>query len=274
MNKTEKIYEIAIIGAGPGGLTAALYAARAEADTVIIEKGAPGGKVVKTSIIENYPGVEAVDGFDLASKMFNQVMTLNVPFVGGGVEKVSKNNDIFTVQLDNGTEIKSKLVIVATGTLERKIGVDGEDRLYGKGVSYCAVCDGALYKDQEIMVVGGGLSALEEALYLTKFAKKVYLVHRRQGFRADDKTINKVKANSKIELILDAVVDKINGKDLVEEVIVKNIKNHTTTNFAVKAIFPYIGAIPITDFVEHFNVLDKEGYIEVDLKNKLKLMDY
>ena len=274
-NNTNYIYDILIIGSGPGGMTAAIYGARAMAKIAMIEKGAPGGKMTKTSEIENYPGFDSIQGPDLAMKMFMQTQNLNIPYLGDQVVNITKQTDtnLFELKLFSGRILLSKVVIIATGTVERKIGVPGELELYGHGVSYCAVCDGALFKNKDIVVVGGGYAALEEALYLTKFVNKVYLVHRRQEFRADDNLLAKAKKNPKIEFILDSVVTKINDskENKVTSVMIKNVKDNTEQELVVSAVFPYIGSIPITDFVKDLNVLDENGYVITNSRCETKV---
>ncbi|AHF58180.1 thioredoxin-disulfide reductase [Spiroplasma eriocheiris] len=274
-NNTNDIYDILIIGAGPGGMTAAIYGARAMAKIAMIEKGAPGGKMTKTSEIENYPGFDSIQGPELSMKMFMQTQNLNIPYLGDRVVNITKQIDsnLFELKLFSGKILLSKVVIIATGTVERKIGVPGELELYGRGVSYCAVCDGALFKNKDILVVGGGYAALEEALYLTKFVNKVYLVHRRQEFRADDNLLAKAKKNPKIEFILDSVVTKINDPkaNKVTSVMIKNVKDNTEQELVVSAVFPYIGSIPITDFVKDLNVLDENGYVITNSRCETKV---
>ncbi len=260
MKNNINFYDVIIIGGGPAGITSSIYLSRANMKILIIEKEVPGGKIIKTSEIENYPGYKSINGPDLAIKLYNQAIDNKVPFIFDEVLKVDKNKNNFIIKTKK-KEYNSYAVIVATGTQERKIGVKNEDKLYGKGVSYCAVCDGFLYKNQDIAVVGGGLAAVEEAMYLTKFAKKVYLIHRRQEFRVDNKTLQRVKNNNKIIFILDTILDEIYGEDKVEGIKVKNVKNSKTMEYKVKAVFPYIGAIPLNDFVKHLKVTDKMGYI-------------
>ncbi|ELL44472.1 thioredoxin-disulfide reductase [Spiroplasma melliferum] len=267
-NNTNEIYDILIIGAGPGGMTAAIYAARAMANIAMIEKGAPGGKVTKTSEIENYPGFDSIQGYELAMKMFDQTQKLKIPYIADRVTTITKQDNLFKLELFSKKFLLAKAVIVATGTVERKLGVPGELELEGHGVSYCAVCDGALYKGKDVVVVGGGYAALEEALYLARFVNKVYLIHRRAEFRADHNIVNKVKAHPKINFIIDTIVTEI--KDVTEKrvttVVIKNVKTSKIDNLAVSAIFPYIGAIPISDFAKNLGVLDEEGYFVVNNK--------
>lgn len=208
-------YDLVVIGGGPAGMTAAIYAQRANLKTVIIEKYIVGGKMIKTSEIENYPGYDYILGPELSEKMQKQVEKLQVEFVTDEVIKItdSENHKIKTVLLSSGDVLIAKGVIIATGSLERKIGVPGEEEYANRGVSYCAVCDGALFKNKIISVVGGGYAACEESLYLTRFTNKVNLIHRRDQFRADDKTVNKVKNNENINLITDHVVLKVLGTE-------------------------------------------------------------
>lgn len=268
-NKQHYDYDLIVVGAGPAGMTAAIYAQRANLKTVIIEKALPGGKMTRTSEVENYPGFDFIDGQALATKMQEQVEKLNVEFIYDEVLRVddSKNHNVKTVTLFNDRQLTAKAVIIATGTVEKKIGVPGEDEYYGKGVSYCGVCDGFLFKNKTITVVGGGYAACEESLYLTRMTDKLNLVHRRDGFRADEKTVTRVKNHPNInmhvnyrvvEVIGDPVLDKVVGLK-IEDTQTKEIKE-----IATDALFPYIGSEPISEFVRHLDITDKEGYILVD----------
>lgn len=264
--KLSEIYDIAIVGAGPSGLTAAIYSQRGQAKTIIIDGSAPGGKMVTTSDIENYPGFKNILGPDLSVKMFEQVSDLKIPLLGGFVQNIKQDQQqhVFKIYLDNGDIIRSYAVIVATGTKERLIGAPGEKEFYGKGVSNCAVCDGAFFKGQIIMVVGGGYAAIEEGIYLTKFAKQVIIVHRRQGFRADKNLVAQARANPKIKFILDHVLVKITGQQSVEAATIESVNTKAQTTIAVKAVFPFIGSDPVSGFLKSLPILDAAGYVKVN----------
>ncbi|AXK50834.1 thioredoxin-disulfide reductase [Spiroplasma alleghenense] len=264
-------FDLIIIGAGPGGITAGIYAARSGLKTAIIEREVPGGKVNKTAEIENYPGFTSIMGPDLAVSLFSQAQAVGAEFVFDEVLKIHKNpQNIFELNLTNQV-LKSKSVIIATGTKERKLGVPGEERLYGKGVSYCAVCDGAFFKEKPLIVVGGGLAAVEESLYLTKFASKVTLVHRREEFRAAESVVDKTRRHEKVEFMLNCVVEEIIGDKVVEAVIVKDLKNNTTKKIEVAGIFPLIGSDPITDFVKDLKILNETNSIITDIEMKTSI---
>ncbi|WP_425376896.1 thioredoxin-disulfide reductase [Spiroplasma endosymbiont of Aleiodes alternator] len=269
-------YDLVVIGGGPAGMTAAIYAQRANLKTVIIEKYILGGKMIKTSEIENYPGYDYILGPELSEKMQKQVEKLQVEFVTDEVIKItdSENHKIKTVLLSSGDVLIAKGVIIATGSLERKIGVPGEEEYANRGVSYCAVCDGALFKNKIISVVGGGYAACEETLYLTRFTNKVNLIHRRDQFRADDKTVNKVKNNENINLITDHVVLKVLGtedKKKVGKLEIQNIKTKEISEITTDALFPYIGSDPVTKFVKDLDICDSNGYIIVNDKCQTKI---
>lgn len=276
-NKENKYdYDLIVIGSGPAGMTAAIYAQRANLKTVIIEKYIVGGKMIKTSEIENYPGYDYILGPELSEKMQKQVEKLQVEFVTDEVIKItdSENHKIKTVLLSSGDVLIAKGVIIATGSLERKIGVPGEEEYANRGVSYCAVCDGALFKNKIISVVGGGYAACEESLYLTRFTNKVNLIHRRDQFRADDKTVNKVKNNENINLITDHVVLKVLGtedKKKVGKLEIQNIKTKEISEITNDALFPYIGSDPVTKFVKDLDICDSNGYIIVNDKCQTKI---
>ena len=277
MKNNTNYYDIAVIGAGPAGMTAAIYSQRAESKTVMIDAGAPGGKMIKTSEIANYAGYESILGPDLSTNMFLQTQKLGVLFWNDKVLKVEvleepKGDYKFCINLKNKGDLYAKAVIIATGTVERQIGAVGEVAYYDKGVSYCAVCDGAFYKNMPVAVIGGGYAALEEAEYLTKFASVVYLIHRRQGFRADSKVVSKAKANEKITFILDTILEEVYGnEEEVKGIKVRNVVKDTEQKIDVAAVFPYIGADPITNFVDHLPITDDNKYIVVDPTGHTKI---
>lgn len=255
-----KIYDCIIIGAGPAGLTAALYFGRAKADVAIVEKSAPGGKVITTSVVENYPGVLSISGTDLALNMLKQVNEFNIPFYYDEVVEITKN-DIFTVKLGRET-LYSRFVLNATGTVNRRLEVPGEERYMSRGISFCAICDGMLYQNKDVLVVGGGNSAFEESLYLAKLCKHVYLIHRTNNYRASSILVEKVKENEKITLIPHTVVKEFKGSATLEKVIVDT--NGTLQEINVDGAFIYIGYLPATTFLKDFDVLNEQGFVVVD----------
>ncbi|PPE05819.1 NAD(P)/FAD-dependent oxidoreductase [Williamsoniiplasma lucivorax] len=259
-NHTNEMIEVLIIGGGPAGLTAAVYAARGGAKTVIIEKEFPGGKMVKTDLIENYPGFESIQGPDLSSKMYEQAMKWNTEFIFNEAQHIKPTGKHFEVHCIDGSILEAKSVILATGTKENQLGIPGEEELYGKGVSYCAVCDGAFHKGKPVAVVGGGYSAVQEGTYLTKFVSKLYVIVRKDYFRVDNQTLKDFLANPKVEVLFQTVTTKINGTDKVESITIRDV-NGVERDLEVSAIFPYIGANPLTKAVESLELVNKEGYV-------------
>lgn len=275
-DKIKYDYALIVIGGGPAGMTAAIYAQRANLKTAIIEKYIIGGKMIKTSEIENYPGYDYILGPDLSQKMQQQVEKLKVEFIYDEVTAIidSKNHEFKEVIMLSGIKFKVKAVIIATGSLERKIGCLGEEEYTNRGVSYCAVCDGALFKNKIITVVGGGYAACEEALYLTRFTKQVNLIHRREKFRADEKTVNKIKTHPNITLITDCVVTEVVGDELKKKIAklkLQNVKTKTIEEVATDALFPYIGSDPVTSFVKELDICDDNGYIITNDKCQTKI---
>ncbi|ALX70335.1 thioredoxin-disulfide reductase [Spiroplasma turonicum] len=261
-NHIKTDYDLVIVGEGPAGLSAAIYACRAGLKTILLENSTPGGKVMKTDEIENYPGFKNIKGPDLGFHFYEQALNLGAEEAGAGIKDFEKKDDIFFITLSNDKLITSLTMIIATGTKENLLNIPGEKELYGKGVSYCATCDGAFYNEsQEIVVVGGGYSAIEEAIYLTRFAGKVYIIHRRKDFRVDKKSLEKAKSNQKISFLLDSAVVAINGNKFVESVIVKNLITEQVQLLEVAAIFPFIGHNPNTHFIKNKEILNNEGYI-------------
>ncbi len=268
----DKIYDVIIIGAGPAGLSAAIYAGRAGINVLIVDKDAPGGKMLKTSIIENYPGFTEINGAELAMEMYNHVMAFHPDYAYGEVKKINNiKSTIKEVVIEDKTYF-TKNIIVATGTVERKIGAINEDKYYGRGVSYCAVCDGSLHKNENMLVIGGGNSALNEALYLTKFANKVFLIHRRDVFKSTPSTIAKVKSNPKIEIKIPYILKEIKGDNYgVTSVVLKNTETKKNEEIITKIVFPLIGADPVTYFLKDYDIVNENGYISVDKHQQTKI---
>lgn len=259
------IFDVTIIGAGPAGLSAGLYAARAKLSTIIIEKMYPGGQAAMTYRIENYPGFsDGIGGAELAEAMKSQAEKFGAKILNNGVVKIVKEDNIFKIILDNDDNVKAKTVILAAGASAKKLDVKGEIEFTGRGVSYCATCDGAFYANKTVAVVGGGDTAIEEALFLTRFASKVYVIHRRNQLRATTILQERAFQNSKISFVWDSVVDEIRGKDTVNEVVVKNVKTGELESISVDGIFVAIGQAPLTDFVKDIVLLDNQGYIITD----------
>lgn len=260
--------DLIIIGAGPGGLSAAIYGKRAGLDLLVIEKFAPGGQVMNTAEVENYPGfVEPIAGWELVSAMENQARRLEAEIVSAEIANIEKDdkNDKFIIKSATGEIFESKAVIVATGSNWRKLGVPGELELASKGVSYCATCDGAFFKDKITAVVGGGNTALDEAIFLTKFSSKVYLIHRRDKFRGSEALQKVVKDNPRIEIVHSHVVETINGTDKVESITVSSTLGEETQDIAIDGIFIFVGVNPQTEFLPD-QVLDENKMVKVNMQ--------
>lgn len=258
-------FDIVIIGGGPAGLTAGLYSARANLKTILIEKAVPGGQLTTTYMIENYPGFEEVTGFELSQKMENHARKFGLEIINGhvvGIETERKNHKII---MDDRT-IFAKTVILATGASPKKIGIPGEDEFRGKGVSYCATCDGPFFNGKRVAVIGGGNSALEEGLFLTRFAKEVILIHRRDRFRATKIFQERVKKNQKIKTILNHEPLEIHGKETVESIVLRNRITDEKVTIDVDGVFVFIGYTPNTAFLKGLLKTDDRGYIITDEK--------
>ena len=242
-----KIYDTIILGGGPAGLTAALYAGRATLDTLLIERGMYGGQIATTYTVDNYPGSDlGVTGPDIAEKMRVQAEAFGTNFVQSEILSVDLEGDVKKVKTRKD-EYLAKTVIIATGAAPKLAGFKGEDELTGRGVSYCATCDGAFYSGLDIAVVGGGDSAVEEALFLTKFGKKVTIIHRRDEFRAAQYLVDKAKENPKIEFLLDSVIDSAISEDnSLTGLRIKNVKTEEITDFKVDGVFVFVGYDPIS----------------------------
>lgn len=260
-----KEFDIAIIGGGPAGLTAAIYGQRANLKTCFIEKSAPGGKMVTTAKIENYPGFNEINGPDLSYQMFNQAMELGSEYIGGLASQIKAEGKYKLVLLNNGEVIKAKVVIIAIGTINRKLDIPGEEKLQGKGVSYCAICDGMFFKNKPIAVIGAGNSAIEESIYLSTIGSKIYVIVRRDQFRADASAVEHLKKIENVEIIINTSPVEIVGENKVESLKIKNNITNEHSELQVDAVFPFIGLIPLTILIEE-KQLNKSplGFIEVN----------
>ncbi|GAB6706496.1 thioredoxin-disulfide reductase [Streptococcus uberis] len=258
------MYDTLIIGSGPAGMTAALYAARSNLKVGIIEQGAPGGQMNNTSEIENYPGYDNISGPELSMKMYEPLEKFSVEHIYGIVQKVEDAGEVKRVITDDST-YEAKTVIIATGAKYKLLNVKGEDEFTSRGVSYCAVCDGAFFRNQDLLVVGGGDSAVEEAIYLTQFAKSVTIVHRRDELRAQKILQDRAFANNKISFIWDSVVEEIQGNNIkVSNVLIKNVKTGQITNHDFGGVFIYVGMIPVSSMASDLGICDQEGWILTD----------
>src|SRR5699024_4834390 len=257
----KRIYDVIIIGAGPAGMTAAVYASRGNLDTLMIERGMPGGQMADTEDIENFPGFESILGADLSNKMFEHAKKFGAEYAYGDVQDVTVDGD-YKIVTAGEKEYKTKTVIIATGAQYRKLGVEGEAELTGRGVSYCAVCDGAFYRDREIVVIGGGDSAVEEGMYLTKFAKKVTVIHRRDKLRAQKIIQDRAFANEKMDFIWNNTVKSFNGKDgKIDSLTLVNTETGEEIEHQTEGAFVYIGMDPLSEPFESLGIVDEEGYI-------------
>ena len=252
------IYDIIIIGAGPAGLTAAIYGRRASKSVLVLEAMAYGGQIINTPDIENYPAEAHISGFDLAQKMFDQASSLGAEFVFEKATGIEDNGKTKTVVTPSAA-YKARTVIIATGSTNRKLGLDNEEELIGRGVSYCATCDGAFYKSKTAAVVGGGNTALEDALYLADIAEKVYLIHRRDAFRGDGSTVNALKSKKNVEFILNGTVTKLIADGNLKAVEVTG-NNGAVRNIAVDGLFVAVGRTPENYGFASLIDLDPSGY--------------
>ncbi|MGI5901877.1 MAG: thioredoxin-disulfide reductase [Desulfitobacteriia bacterium] len=258
------MYDVIIVGGGPAGLTAAIYAARGGLKTAVIEAMMPGGQAAATERIENYPGfIEGIPGFELANIFYKQAEKQGAEFFFESVLSIDFSENKKIVHTDRRS-FEAKAIIIAAGSKPKLLGVVGEEKFQGRGVSYCATCDGAFFKDKRVAVVGGGNSALEEAVYLTKFASEVNIIHRRKQFRATQIAVEKAQNNPKIKMILDSIVEEIVGQDRTEKLILRNVKTNEKSELAVDGVFIYIGTQPNTKFAANYLQTDETGYIITD----------
>ena len=258
---TEKIYDVIIVGAGPAGMTAAVYTSRGNLSTLMLERGMPGGQMANTEEIENYPGFETILGPELSTKMFEHAKAFGAEYAYGDVTEVIDEGNYKTIKSGN-KEYKARAIIITTGAEYKKMGVPGEKELTGFGVSYCAVCDGAFFKKKNIVVIGGGDSAVEEGGYLTRFADKVTIIHRRDELRAQKILQDRAFANEKIDFIWNSTVKQVNGKDgKISSVTLVSTVDGTETEFETEGMFVYIGMDPLTAPFKNLGILDEHGYV-------------
>ena len=253
------IYDIIVIGAGPSGLTAAIYGKRANKNVLVLEAKTYGGQIINTLDIENYPVEEHISGFEFATKLYNQAKNLGAEIVFEKVveiKNIGSEKEVITTK----NTYKAKTVIIATGSENRKLGLENEEELVGKGLSYCATCDGAFYKKKKVAVVGGGNTALEDALYLTDVAEKVYLIHRRDSFRGEESTIDQLKEKENIEFIYNSNVTKLNANERLESIEVTN-NDGTIQTIPVNGLFVAVGRIPENENFKQLIQVDDSGYI-------------
>ena len=253
------LYDIIIVGAGPAGLTAAIYAGRANKKVLVLEAKTYGGQIINTPDIENYPVEEHISGFDFATKIYNQAKNLGAEIVfekAVEIKDLGKEKEVVT----NKNTYKTKTIILATGSENRKLGLSNEDELVGKGISYCATCDGAFYRKKTVAVVGGGNTALEDALYLSNLVEKVYLIHRRDEFRGEETTVNKLKEKDNVEFIYNSNVTKLIANERLESIEVTN-KDGNIQTINVDGLFVAVGRIPENQNFAKIINLDESGYI-------------
>lgn len=253
--------DVVIIGGGGSGLTAALYTSRAKLSTILFEKLTPGGQIAVTDLVENYPGYpEGITGPEIAMKMEEQAKKYGTEVVYEEVKSIVKKDNIFEIQASSGV-YKAKAVILASGASFRMLNVPNEKQLIGRGVSYCATCDGAFFKGKELVVVGGGDSALQEGIFLTRFATKVTVIHRRDKLRASPILQERAKTNPQISFIWDTVVEKVNGDKKVTGLTLKNLKTNEISEFSADGLFVFVGHDPNSAFIKNFVQLDEHGYV-------------
>jgi len=258
-----KVYDLIIIGAGPAGLTAAIYAQRARLNTVVLEKLTPGGQIILSEKIENYPGFpEVISTQKLMKQVQKQAENLGTKLKYEEARSIALEDEEKIIHTSGGKKYKTLAVIIATGAETRRLGIEREKEFIGRGISYCATCDAPFFRNQQVAVVGGGNMALQEALYLSKFAEKIYLVHRREMLRGEKILQERITKNPKIEIIWRSVVDQIYGEEKVKGVKLKNLKTKKTHNLPCSGLFIFVGLKPNTEFVQNILELDEKGFIK------------
>lgn len=261
----DKIYDVIVIGSGPGGMTAALYASRANLSTLLIERGVPGGQLINTAEVENYAGFKSIKGPELANNMYEGATQFGAEYTFGDVREVIDGKEYKQVVTSNKT-FKTRAIVIATGAEHKKLGIPGEGQLNGRGVSYCAVCDGAFFRERQLVVIGGGDSAVEEGTYLTQFASEVTIIHRRDELRAQKILQDRAFSNDKVNFIWNTVVEEIQGENNVQSLRLRNVETDEVSEFSADGVFIYIGLIPNTSAFEGLGITDEEGWIVTDNK--------
>ena len=264
-------YDVIIIGAGPGGMTAAIYTQRSNLKTMMLEKAAPGGKMMTTWEIENYTGFGKIGGFELSEKMFNHTQELGVEYRYGDVTNIVDKGKYKEVHTASGDVYETGAVIIGTGTIPRSTKAPGEAKFSGRGVSWCAVCDGAFFKDMDIAVIGGGNSAIEEAVFLTKTVKHITVINIMPTLQADAKAVEEAKETGKIDFMLGYEVVSFDGDKQLESIKLRNTETKEESDLQVEGAFVFIGQIPEVSFLKDLDVTNKWGYIEVNQKMETKI---
>ncbi len=255
------MYDVIIIGAGPAGLTAAIYALRAGKSVLVLEALAYGGQIINTPEIDNYPALPHVSGFDFASALYKQALSFGAKVIFEAAAAIENNGETKTVVTSKNNRFESNSVIIATGAKNRPMNIEREKELIGKGVSYCATCDGMFYRNKDAAVVGGGNTALEDALFLSAICRRVYIIHRRDEFRGDAKAVEQLKQKDNVEFVLDSVVSKLIGEERLNAVEVTNTNDGTARTIDVSAVFVAIGQMPNNEAFSNVVTLDEHGYI-------------
>lgn len=259
----QEIYDIIVIGAGTAGLSAALYGARAGKQVLVLEQKISGGQIVNSPEVENYPGIKQISGYEFVRELQEQAEKVGAHIVNETAERLEKNENIWNVRTSSGQR-QARSVILATGVEHRKLGLPGEEALTGNGVSYCAVCDGAFFRDKQVAVVGGGNTALEDAKFLSGYCKKVVLIHRRDRFRGESRLVDELVVRSNVEFVMESVVTSLQGGDRLESVLIKNVKTNVIDERRVSALFVAIGQNPKNEAFSEVVRLDEQGYVEAD----------
>lgn len=262
--------KVIIIGSGPAGITASIYLKRSGMEPYLIESYMPGGKLSSTYKIDNYPGFDSINGSDLAFKMMDQLTKNQIDIHYETVTSVIKKNDKIIVE-SSVDSYQTEAVIIASGMTEKKLNIKSEDKFLAKGISFCAICDGGFYKNQPMAIIGGGNSALEEALYLKDLANPLYIIHRRNEFRGDQLVLDQVKESDKIKIMTPYVPVEFKGEEVLDSLVLENVETKEQIEINVKGVFEYVGSIPNTSFVNNKEILNEQGFIEVDDKMMSKI---